>query len=193
MACSYSSNAIHVLRLADGARIATAVASSPSDIAADPRTGTVFVASDGSDGDVVTAWQWTGKALLPRGPVEAAGIEPSRRLVTVMPPAPGKTASHLVVGTSSQCDVRVLSLPSLELVGATFLAFPPPPSLEPPPDPARRRSLRGGGGADTQDGPKDVWGLVACPSGTAVMVCRPGASSALSILPWPLPGLPSLP
>lgn len=182
VACSYMNNALHVHRISDGARVATAMASSPSDLTADPESGMVFVACDSSDGDAVASWLWTGKALQPRGLVEAAGVDVSRRLVAVLPPAPGRLVANLIVGTTNSRALRVLSLPGLQLAYVAAL-----PSLFCPPDSAQRHPA--GGYPDAGD----VWGIVGCASGTALVVCSPSTRHNLVALPWPLPEVPALP
>lgn len=174
VACSYQNNALHVHRLADGARIATAMTLSPSDISADPSTGTVYVACDGNDGDIVASWVWCGKKLTSRGPVDAAGVMPSRRLVTVVPPSFDRSASYLVVGTTNSRSVCVLSLPDLRLIGNATL----PDTLT--------------GDARARGAAANVWGIVACASGTALMVCRPALEHCVNVEAWPLVGLPEL-
>ena len=49
-------------------------------------------------------------------PVAAAGTKQKGRLLAVVPPAPGKRAAHLVVGTIASSELLVLSLPGLALV-----------------------------------------------------------------------------
>ena len=186
VACSFMNNALHVHRISDGARVATAMASSPSDITADPDSGVVFVACDSDDGDAVASWLWTGKALQPRGLVEAAGVDASRRLVAVLPPAPGRLVANLIVGTTNSRALRVLSLPGLQLAYVAAL-----PSLFSPPGSASAVRLRHPAGGVSDAG--DVWGIVGCASGTALMVCSPSTRHNLVALPWPLPELPAPP
>ena len=49
-------------------------------------------------------------------PVAAAGTIHEEGILAVMPPAPGKKASHLVVGTCFSPELLVPSLPGLALV-----------------------------------------------------------------------------
>jgi len=49
-------------------------------------------------------------------PLLAAGESTYQRPLAVMPPAPGKRASHLIVGIYLNPELRVLSLPGLALV-----------------------------------------------------------------------------
>jgi hypothetical protein len=164
VASSYKSDFIHVHRLADGARIATATAPDPTYVAADPATGTVYVSSD----EEVRAWRWDGSALVPLGRIVAALAAASRRPLAVLPPAPGKSLSHLVVGEGGQPGISVLALPAHTLVCDVLI-----------PD-ARGR-----------DAPCSVWGLAGDPTGTALLVCDP-VERSLCVLPWPLPGMPPL-
>ena len=50
------------------------------------------------------------------GPVAYAGGADELRPLAVMPPAPGKRTSHLIVGSWHTPELRVLSLPGLALV-----------------------------------------------------------------------------
>ena len=92
--------------------------------AADSDSGTVFgcVLSDSDDEESFRvhafhcAIRGTGVQLTSDGPIAAAGISDRSRLLTVVPPAPGKTVSHLVIGTELSPELRVLSLPGLALV-----------------------------------------------------------------------------
>ena len=78
---------------------------------------------------------------MPLGTVAAAGKSNNGRPLAVMPPAPGKHTSHLIVGTAYTPELRVLSLPGLALV--------------------HTHRLKG----------MQVWGLAAYPWGEALAVC----------------------
>ena len=53
--------------------------------------------------------------------VSEAGTEPSNRPLAYMPPAPGKSTSHLIIGCGFRPQLIVLSLPSLTLVHTHML------------------------------------------------------------------------
>jgi hypothetical protein len=112
VASVYSINKLQVYRLAEGELVVTAPADSPTFIAADPATATLYVCT----GRQVTSFRWDGGALLPEGVVEAAGNRAGIRPLAVMPPAPGQRTSHLVVGTNNIPTLLVLSLPNRRLV-----------------------------------------------------------------------------
>jgi hypothetical protein len=162
----YDRKKLRVHRLADGVRVASVWASGTSHVAADPSSGIVY-ASTATTGYLftVSAFRWDGSALVAEGPeggvLEASGDEVDWRPLAVMPPAPGRSTSYLVVGTRGLPRLRVLSLPDRRL--------------------AHTHTLEG----------MKVSGLAADPSGTALAVCD-GASKAVHILPWPLPGMPPL-
>ena len=123
----YSNGCLSAYRLSDGSR---ALAASDSIlvpgldyyIAADPASGAVFASVCSGfhlqARRVVAFYCITGDSgirLTWHGPVAAAGIMEGFRPLTVIPPAAGKTVSHLVVGAESSPELRVLSLPGLVL------------------------------------------------------------------------------
>ena len=94
---------------------------SPVSVAADERSGLVFVACTGG----IQRFHWDGAALVSAG--EAAGlpiVKPSA-VLAVVPAAAGLRQAHLVVARVRGSDVRVYALPSLELVWTGPLAAPP--------------------------------------------------------------------
>jgi hypothetical protein len=132
---------LHVHRLSDGVRVASAGAALAAYVAADPASGTVFASTVAYPSRVVSAFRWDGAALVAEGVVEAAGNPDAGRALAVMPPTPGRHTSYLVVGTLHVPTLRVLSLPDRRLV--------------------HTHTLKGMG----------VIGLAADPSGTALAVC----------------------
>jgi hypothetical protein len=132
---------LHVHRLSDGVRVASAEAASPTYVAADPASGTVYAGTGVYPSYDVYAFHWDGAALVAEGVVEAAGTDSIWRPLAVMPPTPGRHTSYLVVGTMDKPTLLVLSLPDRRLVHTHTL-----------------EGIR-------------VMGLVADPSGTALAVC----------------------
>jgi hypothetical protein len=126
-----------VHQVADGALVAATHTEVPTFIAFDPATSTSYV----STGKQVTAFRWNGSALVSEGVVHAAGSTCDWRPLAVVPPAPGKRTSYLVVGTYTTPTLHVLSLPDRRLV--------------------HTHTLEG----------MIVMGLAADPSGTALAVC----------------------
>ena len=144
--------------------MASITKSSPTYVAADTASATVYVSTrdpDSEEDDVfsVSAFRWDGAALVAEGVVEAAGGSGMSRPLAVVPPAPGQCTSYLVVGILGFANLRVLSLPDRRLVHTL--------------------KLEG----------MQVAGLAADPSGTALAVCE-FTSKAIHVLPWPLPGMP---
>ena len=108
-----------VHRLSDGTRIGSlTVPGMMAFLAADPAAGLLYGASSAA----FEAHAWSCVEDGPRvritsnGPIAAAGTSRGSRPLAVMPPAPGKRVSHLVVGESFSPELLVLSLPSLALV-----------------------------------------------------------------------------
>jgi hypothetical protein len=132
---------LHVHRLSDGVRVASAKAVCATYIAADPASGTVFASTVPDDDFVVSIFRWDGAALVVNGVVEAAGTADNDRPLAVMPPTSGRHTAYLVVGTCDVPTLRVLSLPDRRLV--------------------HTHTLEG----------MEVQGLAADPSGTALAVC----------------------
>jgi hypothetical protein len=133
----YSAKELRVHGLADGVLVATTPADCPTFIAADPSTSTLYVNLETQ----VSSFRWNGRALVPEGVVEAAGDTGYSRPFAVVPPAPGKCTSYLVVGTVDTPTLLVLSLPDRSLVHTHTLEE------------------------------MEVMGLAADPSGTALAVC----------------------
>jgi hypothetical protein len=116
---------LNVYRLSDGTvlRKISAGARLMPIIAADASSGVVFgsmwVSTDG-----LQVRQWpvaddTGAAVLEAAGVVVAeaGISKGEyRPLTVVPPVPGKSVSHLVVGSSDDGELLVISLPERRLV-----------------------------------------------------------------------------
>ena len=107
-------------RLSDGSRVGSlSVPGLGRFLAADPATGSVF-GSFADNGYVVHAWSCAayeaGVRIASDGPVAAAGTIHDTRPLAVVPPAPGKRVSHLVVGVAFSSTLLVLSLPGLSLV-----------------------------------------------------------------------------
>jgi hypothetical protein len=132
---------LHVHRLSDGVRVASAEAKGTTYVAADPASGMVYASTRVFPSWVVSVFRWDGAALVEEGVVEAAGTADKGRPLAVMPPTPGRHTSYLVVGTHGKRTLRVLSLSDRRLV--------------------HTHTLEGMG----------VMGLAADPSGTALAVC----------------------
>jgi hypothetical protein len=157
-------NKLHVHRLSDGVRVASAKATSPKYVAADPASGTVYASSHiYEEACTVSAFRWDGAALVAEGGVEAGFADHSgtQRPLAVMSPTLGRHTSYLIVGTAWTSTLCVMSLPDRRLV--------------------HTHTLEG----------MLVTGLAAHPSGTALAVCD-YASKAIHVLSWPLPGMPPL-
>lgn len=109
-------------RLSDGCRVGSVAVPKSSlrwFIAADAESGAVFGTCRSESGFAVHAWSCLSggsRRLKSEGPVLAAGVEKFPRPVTVVPPAPGKKKSHLVVSATLSSELRVLSLPDRVLV-----------------------------------------------------------------------------
>jgi hypothetical protein len=108
-------------------------------------------------------WDAASSTFVLDGRVPSIDAGQSFRPLTVVPPAHGKSTSHLVVGTCYSPVLRIYSLPDHVLVHTHTLAG---------------KGMR-------------VEGLAADPCGTALVVCD-GHSSNVLILAWPLPGMPAL-
>jgi hypothetical protein len=111
--------------------------------------------------------QWDSRtlSLTPPEPVAAANENRrgSYRLLTVMPPAPGKSVSHLIVGTWGTPELLVISLPDCTLVHV--------------------HEMEG----------IEILGLAADPSGTVLAVSATGTPETTTrVLAWPLEGMPPL-
>jgi hypothetical protein len=129
---------LRVHGVSDGVELATvSVDGEPVFLAADPLRSTVYA----SIGNAVRAVDWNGSDLRVRTtPVLAAGHH--CRPLAFVPPAPGKSASYLIVGGATEPDIVVLALPSHDLVHTHSF-----PGMQ-------------------------IRGLAADPSGTAIAVCN---------------------
>ena len=144
------------------------------DIAVDRESAAIFCSeystSDCTYGVVRYSFSLKPPAFRAEGHVLAAGRRPGDgqsggRPLAVVPPAPGKHRSYLVVGTLDTSELLVLTLPSLRL--------------------RHTHSLKG----------MTVAGLTADPWGTVLAVrdARSNArSSCIHVLAWPLPGMGKL-
>jgi hypothetical protein len=109
---AFNANKLRVYRLADGALVSSTNVKSPSFIAVDPATATLYV----NTVKRVTAFRWNGGAMVSEGVVDAIGDSIRWRPLAVMPPAPSQHNSYLVVGTFKNPTLLVLSLPDCSLV-----------------------------------------------------------------------------
>ena len=166
---SSNTSKLVIRRLSDGVRTGSLTVSLSCFLAGDPSTGTVFGILGAPEHATVQAWSCSadGSCLTPAGRAVIFGarvVDVARPLV-VVPPAPGKLISHLVIGdlnaTSKGSELRVLSLPELALV--------------------HTHSLEG----------IALCGLAADPWGCALAVSD-GVSRVTHVLAWPLPGMPLL-
>ena len=124
--CDKASHSLVALRLSDGVRVGSlAVPGLWLYLAADPAAAIVYGTVYADPKVTVHAWSCVadGAGLqISRGkPVEATGSSGYSRILAVVPPAPGKMVSHLVVGTEESPELIVLSLPSLALVHTHWL------------------------------------------------------------------------
>ena len=116
---SYCTNTLFAHRLSTGETVGSLVIPGLSFyLAADPQTGAIYGSvSPGAGKYAVYRALWTpGAEFRAEGVVAAAGETGNMRPLAIVPPAPGKLASHLVVGTQGEPVLHVLSLPSLTLV-----------------------------------------------------------------------------
>lgn len=113
----------------------------------------------------VARFSWTSTAgLRNEGVVAAAGLREHPRIVAVVPPAPGKLVSYLIVGTNGGSELLVLALPGLALVHTHNLGV-------------LFRML----------------GLAADPWGEAIAVIDyQRFTPEVYVLSWPLEGMPEL-
>lgn len=179
---------ICAFRISDGKQLAMATAPTyVTYVAADPLEGVVY-ASTGIGCDpfifvrssqvpvpwalrsprpqfLLQVYRWDYESLVQQAPLEAAGSVKSRRPMAVVPPAPGRRLSHLVVGIEGRTGVRVVALPAHTLVCEVAVLRAP-------------------------DGrPILVQGLAAGTLGSSLVVC---SKDEAHVLPWPLPGMPEL-
>lgn len=153
-----------VARLSDGALLASVAAADPVFVTADPASATVYVSTSSYE---VEAYRWDGAALRLLGLVPALSTSSRNRPIAVVPPGPGSSHSHLVVGKCHESTLDVFRLPGLERVCETRL----------PGEPERA--------------PLKLYGLTADATGTTLVAVVAQRSAAL-LLPWPLPGMPPL-
>jgi hypothetical protein len=160
---------IHVHRLVDGIRIASATATSrTSYVAYDAVSGLIFV----SYGYSVWAYSWDGSALALLGKVKQVSTTRDARPMAVVPPSnAGSSHSHLVVGTYGRDRLHVMCLPAsvhataLEEIAAVEEAVAP------------------ASGA--------LAGMAADATGTSVVLCRLMHRPAqFHVVAWPLLGIP---
>lgn len=149
---------IQAFRLSDGEKVGSLEAPGLTMfLAADPVSGAVFVGGCEPSSAIFTvvASAWLGGGATggrgghfsPLSFVPAARLAGGYRPIAVVPPGPGKAASHLVVGTTGEPELLVLALPSLALVHEH-----------------RLEGVR-------------VYGLAADPCGAALVVCDGAASA----------------
>ena len=108
-------------RLSDGIRVGSLdVPGLDWFLAADTATGTVYgcvkIAKSVSVCALLCSSNGPSIEIRPEGPSAVAGALPASRPLAVVPPAPGKKVSHLVVGKFKAPELLVLSLPGLVLV-----------------------------------------------------------------------------
>ena len=108
-------------RISDGVRVGSLAAPRLDFfMVADDSAGAVYGTVACTRGYDVHAWSVTadgaGIRITSNAPVTAAGTGTYSRPLAVVPPAPGKRVSHLVVGTGKSSELLVLSLPGLALV-----------------------------------------------------------------------------
>ena len=119
-----SSNMLEAHAMLDGSLVfASASEAMLHWLAFDDASGSLFSSSMEGSSHCVSAWSWKpgcgpggSGALLSLGPVLAAGRMPMPRACAVMPAAPGKETSHLIVIAYTTPLIRVLELPGLTLV-----------------------------------------------------------------------------
>ena len=178
LASSYYGNCIQAYQTSDGSKAGEAALFQPTFLAADPVSALVFAATyKEGEGGTVAAFQWRGiSGLTPfRAMVEAAGSTAARRPLALMPaPRGGPGQSVLVVGTQKSSELRLLALPSLELIHTHVLEGVQVQGLGA--DSARHYAQAG----DGED------------SGTPSLIVFDIASGDVLILPWPLEGMPLL-
>jgi hypothetical protein len=114
-------------------------------------------------GDVVSAFRWNGSTLVSEGAVEAAGVTDDSGCRPLAVMPP--TPGH----RTSYLVVGTVYTPTLLVLSLSDRSL------------IHTHTLEG----------MQVKGLAADPSGTALAVSD-GASEAIHVLPWPLPGMPPL-
>lgn len=193
IAANQHDNALYTHRLDDGECIGCVPGvPGPSFLASDPRTATVYVSVfDGLNGGV-HAYRWTGDAgLAPHGSAMegiAAAVPATRqrRPVAVMAMAAPAGGSHafLIVGSHRSPFLHILALPShrllavLELPGLKIVGL-----------------AADAGSTGSFHGPRSGGGISASSpyaSNPPCLAVMDAASGDAIVLPWPLPGMPSL-
>lgn len=113
-------NTLCVHRLSDGVRIGGYDFHLPDQLcrflAADPATATLYARC--RIGAEIGVYRWSCAAdgsLRSQGPVATAGLATYTRPLVIVPPAPGKILSHLVV-CADDTELRVLTLPDFAVV-----------------------------------------------------------------------------
>jgi hypothetical protein len=167
VATSCENYRVHVHRLVDGVRIASATATSrTSFVAYDAISELVFIGFQ----NAVWAYTWNGTELAQLGKVELAGTTRDARPMAVVPPSHTSSShSHLVVGTFCKQDLLVLCLPSTPSPGA----------------------LEEICCVESVAGPGALAGIAADAAGTSLVMCLVSARpTPLTCVAWPLEGLP---
>jgi hypothetical protein len=156
-------NRLRAFRLADGICVASIVAEHPSYVAADPINATVFVCQNPFSLHFrVSAYSWDGAALHAAGVVHEPPTPDMRQMLLAVMPSSCRSTKSHLIICSS-CTADL-----------RILSLPD------------RRLVH----THTLEGML-VCDLAADPSGTALVVCDL-AADAISVLPWPLPGMPTL-
>ena len=183
VAASYHGHSLQVYRLLDGVLCATAAVREPTYLATDPETASVYVSSFEEDrGGRVLSYQWRGGLLHESGVVEAAGATDTRRPLAYVPPAPGKTCAHLVVGSQRSPTLLVVSLPTCRLVHTFELDGVQVVGLGC--DAARPGDLTRNEGRRRRSS--------AAPVHEQSLVVLDHTTNDALVLRWPLPGMPEL-
>ena len=160
-----SANVLYAHRLSDGARVGRlSVPGQHWNLTADPSTATIFGTILDQE-RLVTVPAWACVARGARVLMSSAGVVAAAERgiydypLVVVPPAPGKKTSHLVISSQKLSESFVLELPGRSLVHTHRIA-----------------------------GVMKVVGLTADPGGTAIAFCEE-TSETLHVLGWPLPGM----
>jgi hypothetical protein len=162
VASDYSLDKLHARRLSDGAHIASVAAVNSTYTAVDPATATIYSSTICN----VSIYRWDDEMLVFDGVVEEAvkeaGTTDPPRPLAVVPPAPGPESGQ----RTSFLVVGTFRCPTLHVFSLPDHRLIHTHELE----------------------EMKVVGLAADPSGNALAVCD-GASKAIHVLPWPLPGM----
>lgn len=116
-----SNTNVFALRLSDGETVISFhIPRLGKNVAADDASGAIFANVTQSvlipGHYAVCRLSWIERSLMVEGIVAAAGELAACALLAVVPPAPGKRVSHLVIVTTGTSALLVLALPSLALV-----------------------------------------------------------------------------